>query len=182
MPYKPYRIICRGCPLWQLYATGASTARVRARRSGLKRTVKRSARQASKITFASAKGRPSKSRKRRGKTDQASPQGAADKDRLRSSVAPHSFPAYNSSGNCRPEPAWKTDAERLGSMRGGNRVTVAYPLMRTELPQSAPVIKICRISRISRNKPNRIFAVYDHCGNSTPRVRAPRGCERAGLD
>ena len=106
--------------------------------------------------------------------------GAADKDRLRSSVAPHSFPAYNSSGNCRPEPAWKTDVERLGSMRGGNRVTVAYPLMRTERPQSAPVSKTCRhsgISRISRDKPDRIFAVDAHCGNSTPRVRG--GCRRA---
>jgi hypothetical protein len=40
-----------------------------------------SARQASKITFASAKGRPSISRECSGKTDQASPQGAADKDR-----------------------------------------------------------------------------------------------------
>ena len=57
-----------------------------------------SARQASKITFASAKGRPSISRECSGKTDQASPQGAADKDRLRSSVAPR---------NPRRIPQWK---------------------------------------------------------------------------
>ena len=60
------------------------------------------------------------------------PQAQPFKDRLRSEVAPRSFPAHNLRGNCRPEPAWKTDAERLGSMRGGNRVTVAYPLMQTE--------------------------------------------------
>ena len=84
------------------------------------------------------------------------PQAQPFKDRLRSEVAPRSFPAHNLRGNCRPEPAWKTDAERLGSMRGGNRVTVAYPLMQTELPPSAPVGRMsrrpgmCRISRISR--------------------------------
>ena len=83
---------------------GNFNARVRApqgcERAGLDWSVlsSASARQASKITFASAKGRPSISRECSGKTDQASPQGAADKDRLRSSVAPR---------NPRRIPQWK---------------------------------------------------------------------------
>ena len=79
---------------------GNFTARVRApqgcERAGLDWSVlsSASARQASKITFASAKGRPSISRECSGKTDQASPQGAADKDRLAVVGRPTEPPAH----------------------------------------------------------------------------------------
>ena len=79
---------------------GIFNARVRApqgcERAGLDWSAlsSASARQASKITFASAKGRPSISRECSGKTDQASPQGAADKDRLAVVGRPTKPPAH----------------------------------------------------------------------------------------